>query len=310
MWSKLSYIPLICSSLCLSTISVFYPLLSLARPQDLIVSPNGRYKAELISIPPKGLHYQIIDTNTNRISFATREERGRTQNDVKAGRFSRDSTQFAAAYHYGHKGKYTWIGNWIVETGVLRNSQKLPGFVRNIPDSAFVNFNGVWWTLECGCSNGSIYRTFSIKSCLAYNTGFEWSCKIFANQLGSRVGCGLIRYSRHSDQSPCDTQQLSIILSSNDFQSSPFQETISVGSRDGFELLFPSSITDALEAPVTQFSEIDGCSKSLLAKSLLFEDISLIEFKQSSVSNKAQASFISHKENSYFRLHDILHQYK
>ncbi|GEM_PF-4671583 len=125
----------------------------MAHSQNLIVSPNGRYEAELISIPPKGLHYQIRDTNTNRILFTTREERGTRENDVKAGRFSQDSTQFAAAYHYGHKGKYTWIGDWIVETGVLYKSQKLQGFVRNIPDSAFVDFKGVWWTLDCACDD-------------------------------------------------------------------------------------------------------------------------------------------------------------
>ncbi len=278
MLRKRSYLSVICCSFFMSTSSVFYALLSLAQPQRSIVSPNGRYKAVLVPIPPRGLHYEIRDTNTNRTLFTTREQRGRTQNDVKAGRFSQDSTQFAAAYHYGHKGRYTWIGVWtLVNNVVLYRSQTLQGFVRNIPNSAFVNFQGVWWTIGCYCTDGYSYRTVSIKSCMVHEGGAGWSCASLANRLGSRTNCQSIQIIRNPDNTPCDAQLFNFQIISNNFQLSPSQETGSVSDSDRFGLLFPSSITGSSKAPVAHFSEMGGCKRTLPTQFSLFENISLGE---------------------------------
>ena len=52
-------------------------------------------------------------------------------------KFSPDSKKFAAAYHYGHAGNYTWIGIWDITNGKLINTTKKEGFITIIPDDIF-----------------------------------------------------------------------------------------------------------------------------------------------------------------------------
>ncbi|MGB3512778.1 MAG: hypothetical protein WBA93_26895 [Microcoleaceae cyanobacterium] len=203
---KSSYIGLAFLSFLLSIIFVFHALPSFSRPPSSIVSPNGKYEATLIQIGSKGLHYQIKNRDTGRVIFSTREQRGRTQNDVKAGRFSSDSTQFGAAYHYGHKGRYTWIGVWSVTNGVRRKGKEISGFVRDIPNSIFDNLQGVWWTLGCYCEDGYNYNTIAIKSCMAHQGAAGLSCSSLANRIGRRVKCQLRQINRNYDGSACDPQ--------------------------------------------------------------------------------------------------------
>ena len=56
----------------------------------------------------------------------------KTPNDVKAGTFSANSKEFAAAYHYGHDGGYTWIGIWSVENGEMIREERRPGWTTDI----------------------------------------------------------------------------------------------------------------------------------------------------------------------------------
>ena len=93
-------------------------------------SPNGQYRAMKVG-EGKSIHYQIEEVKTNRVLLVTQSQYGNS-NDVKAGVFSPDSREFAAAYHYGHDGKYTWIGIWNIQTGQLLRVEKQKGYSRNI----------------------------------------------------------------------------------------------------------------------------------------------------------------------------------
>ncbi|MBU1626122.1 hypothetical protein KKB18_02030 [bacterium] len=98
--------------------------------QLLLRSPDGKYQA--ISVGDgKNIHYQIKDERDQRIVFTTRAQYD-TPNDVKAGTFSSDSKEFAAAYHYGHDGGYTWIGVWNVTDSTLVRTEKRSGWTTNI----------------------------------------------------------------------------------------------------------------------------------------------------------------------------------
>jgi hypothetical protein len=85
-------------------------------------SVNGRYRATKVQ-DGSDAHYQVTETATGRIVLTTTAQYS-TANDVKAGGFSADSTMFAAAYHYEHEGRYTWIGVWSTETGEFLYSKK------------------------------------------------------------------------------------------------------------------------------------------------------------------------------------------
>ena len=100
------------------------------------ISPDGRYEASLVGTFPD-IHYQVKEIKTDSVLFKTRAEYP-TENDVKDGLFSSDSKEFAAAYHYAHKGeKYTWIGIWNIETAKIDTTIKEDGFIEIIPDHVF-----------------------------------------------------------------------------------------------------------------------------------------------------------------------------
>ena len=89
----------------------------LAQPSSFI-SPDGQYEATPVQTGPKIKHYEVRNTQTRKILFTTNAKY--PGNDVKAGVFSPDSTQFAAAYHYGpeeprYPKGYTWIGIWDIK---------------------------------------------------------------------------------------------------------------------------------------------------------------------------------------------------
>jgi hypothetical protein len=91
-----------------------------------MVSPDGLLKA--VKVRENGsVHYQVIEISTGRVVFTTHAQAD-TPNDVKEGVFSEDSKQFAASYHYGHDGTFTWIGVWSTETGDFISSITRPGW--------------------------------------------------------------------------------------------------------------------------------------------------------------------------------------
>lgn len=97
-------------------------------------SPDGKYEAKPVPSgkDAKDVHYEIRDVATGRLVLRTYAQYP-TANDVKAGGFSLDSKRFAAAYHYGHDGNYTWIGVWSVETGKFSGSPiRLDGWSRDV----------------------------------------------------------------------------------------------------------------------------------------------------------------------------------
>ena len=109
---------------------------SCAKQQEslpILFSPDGRYKAEPVS-QNDGLHYQVMENETGRVIFTTKAEF--TGNDVKSAKFSPDSKQFAAAYHYGHPSSYTWTGLWSTESGRFIGPQKVEGHTA-VSDTAF-----------------------------------------------------------------------------------------------------------------------------------------------------------------------------
>jgi hypothetical protein len=90
----------------------------LAQPSSF-VSPDGQYEAALVQMSPRIKHYEVRDAKTRKTSYLTTNAKY-SGNDVKAGVFSPDSTQFAAAYHYGpeeprYPKGYTWIGIWDIK---------------------------------------------------------------------------------------------------------------------------------------------------------------------------------------------------
>jgi len=102
---------------------------SVASPSQL-ESPNGRYIAMPIT-SNGGVHYQVREKSSGRIVLTTHAQ-FKEGNDVKTGLFSQDSESFAAAYHYGHKGGYTWVGMWTIGTGFLARSEGFPGFITDL----------------------------------------------------------------------------------------------------------------------------------------------------------------------------------
>ena len=88
-------------------------------------SPDKKYQAIQVS-SGNDVHYQVKEADTDRVVLTTTAQYA-TPNDVKAGLFSPDSKEFAAAYHYGHEGRYTWIGIWALETGKLVRTERKNG---------------------------------------------------------------------------------------------------------------------------------------------------------------------------------------
>ena len=93
-------------------------------------SPDGKYQAIQVGAG-SDRHYQIKEVETDRVVLTTQAQY-RTPNDVKAGLFSADGKEFAAAYHYGHEGSYTWIGIWSLETGQLVRTERKSGWTRDL----------------------------------------------------------------------------------------------------------------------------------------------------------------------------------
>ncbi|MEF8733258.1 MAG: hypothetical protein V5B40_15555 [Candidatus Accumulibacter meliphilus] len=98
-----------------------------------IRSPNGKFEARAVpSSDPKDVHYEVKEVPSGRVIVTTFAQ-FKTPNDVKAGAFSEDSKRFAAAYHYGHDGTYTWIGVWNLETGKLQGDPlRSKGFTTDV----------------------------------------------------------------------------------------------------------------------------------------------------------------------------------
>ena len=109
---------------CLSLILV------LVSCSSKLVSPNGLFKAVKVR-ENDSTHYQVIGVSTGNVILTTRAQYD-TPNDVKGGGFSADSKQFAAVYHYGHGGTYTWIGVWSTETGEFLYFETRSGFTTNL----------------------------------------------------------------------------------------------------------------------------------------------------------------------------------
>lgn len=137
-----------------------YTSSSFAKP-DLLESPDGRYKAVRIS-SSGGVHYQVQETSTGRIVLTTHAQY-KEANDVKAGLFGPNSQTFAAAYHYGHKGSYTWIGVWTIGTRFLSRREEKPGFLKDLsgifrspPSSAIKSLDGKYEARRV-VSGGSVH---------------------------------------------------------------------------------------------------------------------------------------------------------
>ena len=93
-------------------------------------SPDGKYMAVQTRLG-NDLHYKVIEVETSSEIMVT-HARYITPIDVKAAIFSPDSKKFAAAYHYEHKERYTWIGIWDIKSGALIGEKQKPGFITNI----------------------------------------------------------------------------------------------------------------------------------------------------------------------------------
>ena len=98
-------------------------------------SSSGKYEAVTVRTKT-GIHYQVKEGPEGRVVLTTCAQYS-TWNDVKCGRFSKDSTMFAAGYHYAHAGKYTWVGVWSLPKGKFVRSVRLDGWHGSIPDSVF-----------------------------------------------------------------------------------------------------------------------------------------------------------------------------
>jgi len=92
-------------------------------------SSDGRYGVRLIF--NSGVHYQVFEIQTGHLTLTTRAQHD-TANDVKGGGFSPDNGRFAAVYHYGHEGNYTWIGVWSTETGQFLYSVRRSGWTSDL----------------------------------------------------------------------------------------------------------------------------------------------------------------------------------
>lgn len=95
-----------------------------------LLSPDKKYQAIQVG-SGDDVHYQVKEVDTERVVLTTTAQY-RTPNDVKAGLFSLDSKEFAAGYHYGHEGKYTWLGIWNLETGQRVRTERKSGWTRDL----------------------------------------------------------------------------------------------------------------------------------------------------------------------------------
>ena len=96
---------------------------------NLPPSSDGKYEAVRVG-SGDDVHFQVKEVKTGRVVLTTYAQY--PGNKVKAGVFSPDAKEFAAAYHYGHDGNYTWIGIWSLETGKLLRTKKEKDFLREL----------------------------------------------------------------------------------------------------------------------------------------------------------------------------------
>lgn len=100
------------------------------RLANVLSSADGRYEAIPVGQYPN-VHYEVRDRSSGNRLFTTHAQY-KTPNDVKAGIFLFDSRLFAAAYHYGHDGGYTWIGIWDMEKKYRIQTRRKDGWVRDL----------------------------------------------------------------------------------------------------------------------------------------------------------------------------------
>ncbi len=148
------------------TVLLFFLLINSAFSQSLsLTSPDGQYEAKLKS-KVKDVHYQIKEIATGRLILTTNAEYS-TPNDVKAGKFSPDSKKFAAAYHYGHAGNYTWIGIWDIEAGKFLYSERKSDWIRDISwvfkqTPSFISPDNKYKAIKIGTAKNSHYQVIQI----------------------------------------------------------------------------------------------------------------------------------------------------
>lgn len=95
-----------------------------------LLSPDKKYQAIRVG-SGDDWHYQVKEVDTGQVVLTTTAEHP-TPNDVKAGMFSPDAKEFAAAYHYGHEGSYTWIGVWSLANGQRVRTERKQGWTRDL----------------------------------------------------------------------------------------------------------------------------------------------------------------------------------
>lgn len=93
-----------------------------------LYSPDRRYGAAIVRTAT-GTHYQVDDL-TNGTAVLTTRAQHTTFNDIKSSGFC-DASRFAAVYHYGHAGNYSWIGVFSLQSGQLVTSKTISGFTRD-----------------------------------------------------------------------------------------------------------------------------------------------------------------------------------
>jgi len=99
-------------------------------------SPDRAYTANQVR-NKMGVHYQVRNVKGRSVVLTTRAQFP-SWNTVKAGKYDRASTKFAAAYHYSHDGAYTWVGVWSLSDAEFIGAVRLDGqWTVRIPDSVF-----------------------------------------------------------------------------------------------------------------------------------------------------------------------------
>lgn len=95
-------------------------------------SPDGTYGVKKIYYSANDAHYQIFRTSNNELIMTTYAKYPYpSENDVKTGMFG-NSNMFAAAYHYGDNGNYTWIGVWELPSGNFLYCEQIDGWTLDI----------------------------------------------------------------------------------------------------------------------------------------------------------------------------------
>jgi hypothetical protein len=96
-----------------------------------IISWDGRFGVLTVYYSASESHFQVFDIAANSPIFTT-TAKYQTENDVKAGQFNNESTQFAAAYHYTETADYTWIGVWNAQTGEFLRDVEIDGWITDL----------------------------------------------------------------------------------------------------------------------------------------------------------------------------------